>query len=127
MEKYYRELIQVTNLSTGKDTYFMMVCGVARRISKEDFTSYKETAIDLECLHSASSKKFRRQYTTCVYAFAPKQTRYKTAYSPEFNAYVSISDAYQDDNGKWIYVVQNEQHGLKDYLMRDCELESFCL
>ncbi len=67
MQKYYRSLIRTENLKTGKFTYFMVVCDVPRRISKEDFETYIAESNTLECLSSESTKTHRRQYTTCVY------------------------------------------------------------
>lgn len=66
-DKYYRELIRTENISTNRFTYFMVVCGVPRRISKADYDQYKQEADSLSCLSTQSTKKHRRQYTTCNY------------------------------------------------------------
>lgn len=56
-----------------------------------------------------------------------KQKLYKTAFSVEFGCYVSISSAWKDSNGKWIYSCTNVNAGFNNFLFRESELERFCL
>jgi len=64
-----------------------------------------------------------------------KQKLYKTAFSPMYDAFVSIDHAHQDDLGEWIYTCSTDyEHPTKGYrltlsnvLFRTCELERFCL
>lgn len=56
-----------------------------------------------------------------------KQTLYKTAYSPLFECYVSITRVYDDEDGQVIFVGESQAAGLKDHLFREHELEKFCL
>jgi hypothetical protein len=62
--------------------------------------------------------------------YPPKETYYKTAFSPLFDVYVSIDHAHQDDSGEWIYTCSSfykEGVNLQNHLFRECELERLCL
>jgi len=58
-----------------------------------------------------------------------KETLYKTAYSPLYEVYVSIDNAFQDEDGNWIFQCScnygNEP--LSMFLFRKNELTNFCL
>ena len=60
----------------------------------------------------------------------PKQKLYKTAFTPLFDVFVSISHAHQDVDGRWIYTCQSRYDSdaiLTDHLFREEELERLCL
>jgi hypothetical protein len=59
----------------------------------------------------------------------PKQTLYKTAFSPAYNVFVSIEHAHQDADGRWIYTCSSDYsdeqfHGV---MFREDALERYCL
>lgn len=56
-----------------------------------------------------------------------KQKRYKTAYSPLFACYVTITHVYDDADGDVIFVGENKTRGIENHLFREHELEKFCL
>jgi len=66
---------------------------------------------------------------------APKQTLYKTAYSPMYDCFVSINHAHQDDLGQWIYTCSSDYKDpkkpyrltLTNVLFRECELARITL
>jgi len=60
----------------------------------------------------------------------PKQTLYKTAFSPLFKVFVGITHAHQDADGRWIYTCESSYNPdviLTDHLFREEELERLCL
>ena len=62
----------------------------------------------------------------------PKQTLYKTAYSPLYECFVGIDHAHQDVNDQWIFtchlVDSPPDAPIGDcVLFREYELERFCL
>ncbi len=60
----------------------------------------------------------------------PKQTRYKTAFSPLYNVFVKIVYSHQDDEDQWIYTCSSSYNSdaiLDRVLFRECELERLCL
>lgn len=59
--------------------------------------------------------------------YAPKQTLYKTAYSPFYEMYVKIDSAYTDDRGEWIYIVTMNNDEETACWFRSEELINFTL
>ena len=60
----------------------------------------------------------------------PKQKLYKTAFSTEFNVYVSLRDAQQNDDGTWTYwgsSFYNPDVQLDRHEFHESELEMFVL
>ena len=59
----------------------------------------------------------------------PKQERYKTAFSPLFNVYVTIDEAFQDSDGRWIYTCSSDytEEKLDRVLFTENELTNLCL
>jgi hypothetical protein len=59
-----------------------------------------------------------------------KQKLYKTAFSTEFNVYVSLRDAQENDDGSWTYwgsSFYKEGVTLQNHKFHESELEMFCL
>jgi len=67
MKYYQSELMECTNLETGKSTYFVSKCDVFQRVSASDYELRKIRADGFSCVHSKTTKKHRRQYITAIY------------------------------------------------------------
>ena len=52
---------------------------------------------------------------------------YKTAFSPMFNEYVSITHAYIDDDGRWLFYACLASEPDHEIIFRKEELENFVL
>jgi len=65
--KYQSELMKVTNIKTGKTTYYVSKCDVMQRISKVDFDQRYDIADGFSCCHQVKTTKHVRQYITAVY------------------------------------------------------------
>lgn len=63
---YYSELMDCTNLKTGKVTYYMKVCDVFQRVSRAAWDARYHGADGLHSMHSVSTKTHRRSYRTVV-------------------------------------------------------------
>ena len=59
----------------------------------------------------------------------PKQTFYKTAYSPLFNVFVEITAAWTDQDNKWIFQCNSNytKTRLNNCMFREHELNKYCL
>ena len=59
----------------------------------------------------------------------PKQKLYKTAFSPAYNVFVSIDEAHQGHDGKWIYTCSSDytDEKLSRVMFQEAALERFCL
>lgn len=64
---YTSELIDVTNLSTGKTTYYLVVCNALRRIAKAEYDERYEKADGLTCRHTNTTKTHRRASKVMTY------------------------------------------------------------
>jgi hypothetical protein len=59
----------------------------------------------------------------------PKQKLYKTAFSPAYQVFVSIDEAHQGHDGKWIYTCSSSygEEKLDRVMFQEAALERLCL
>ena len=67
MKIYYSELLRSVNKTSGKITYYVKVCDVMKRITREEYNKRYEDADWISCLYTKATKTHWRQYATVVY------------------------------------------------------------
>jgi hypothetical protein len=63
---YYSELMDCTNLKTGRVTYYIKKCGTFSRVTRAAWDARYFGADGLQSLHSVSTKTHRRSYRTVI-------------------------------------------------------------
>lgn len=59
--------------------------------------------------------------------FPPKETLYKTAYSPMYERYTKIKGAFQNQLGNWIFICEFNNDEQTECWFSKEELTNFCL
>lgn len=67
MKLYYSEVLRSVNKTSGKIIYYVKVCDVMKRITREEYDKRYDDADGVCCLHTKETKTHWRHYTTLVY------------------------------------------------------------
>ena len=69
MKIYYSELMRSVNKTSGKITYYVKVCDVMKRITREEYDKRYDDADGISCLYTKETKAHWRHYTTAIYEY----------------------------------------------------------
>ena len=69
MRRYRSELMRCENKKSGKTFYYVEICGVFTRISKEEYYKRYNEADGFELVYTKGSKTHKRHYITAIYEY----------------------------------------------------------
>lgn len=71
MSRYVMSVFSTKNVTTGKTTYYKMVCDAPRRISKANFDSLCEQSNRSDSYRTVNAGQFVRQYKSIYFNYVP--------------------------------------------------------
>jgi len=71
MSRYVMSVFSTANVTTGKTTYYKMVCDVPRRVSKENFDSLCHQSNRSDSYRTEMNGNYIRQYKSIYFNSVP--------------------------------------------------------
>lgn len=71
MSRYVMSVFSTLNVTTNKTTYYKMVCGAPRRISKDNYNSLVDQSTRADCFSTVRDGNFLRQYKSIYFNSVP--------------------------------------------------------